>query len=75
MSGGPSLLTFSARRGLNLAYAAAVEYMSKEDREEFDSSLSMTMLEWDLQTALERKKKEQARMDLAKRYGEVIVND
>jgi hypothetical protein len=71
LSGAPSLLDMTARRGLNVAYAQTVEHMDKKERDAFDSELQMSMVELAVRELARKAREKEDRRRLAISVGEV----
>lgn len=69
--GAPSLLTLSARRGLNLAYFRVIENLDKDEREEFESEIRFSLVELQLQAEMKAVREKEDRKRLAASFGEV----
>ena len=69
--GAPSLLSMNARRGLNLAYSRVVENLNKDERAEFESEISLGLLELQVRKAIEEQREKERRQQMAKSLGEV----
>lgn len=70
-AGAPSLLQMTARRGLNVAYAKIVENLSKEDREQFESEINLSMVELTVLKLQREVHEKEDRKKLAASFGEV----
>lgn len=67
--GAPPLSSMSARRALNLAYYMAIRNMDTEDRDEFESKLGLSMVEWLAQHEAEKQQEREERLTLAATLG------
>ena len=61
----------SPRRALNLAYAAVVENLTNEEREEFESTLHESVVDLALKAVIKKQREKEDRQRLAAEFGEV----
>lgn len=61
----------TARRGLNVAYSRVVENLDKDERAEFESEISQSLVELQVRKAIEEQREKERRQQMAKSLGEV----
>lgn len=69
--GAPSITTLTPRRALNMTYAMAIENMSSEERDEFESKLNLSMVDLQREHVKELQDEKRSRVQLAMEFGEV----
>lgn len=69
--GAPSITTLTPRRALNVVYAMAIENMSSEERDEFESKLNLSMVDLQREHVKELQDEKRSRIQLAMEFGEV----